>query len=372
MIRQFVSRQSTMLILSVILFVYCVADIGYAHDGLYPHFHDDSATRSVAENVAENTRIGNPVSADDLGTYYRYVLGGTDAGSFKLSEDNGQLKTKASLDYETKASYSVTITIQSGSINPLSDSITGPIINYTDRDSISVTITVTDVDETSTDSHGNSPNRLGQAPKGAGHDGADVNILDLVLIASQIGESGETTADLNGDGIVNIQDLLVIANRLGGIAAIPSARALTAGQVGEWLHLAKQEVSRQVQIQMSVSKRVLSYERGIRVLENILRVLRPGTTALMANYPNPFNPETWIPYQLATSSDVRIAIYDTHGVVVRHLELGHQSEGYYTSRSRAAYWDGRNDSGERVASGVYFYQLQADNVSPLRKMVTLK
>ena len=95
-------------------------------------------------------------------------------------------------------------------------------------------------------------------------------------------------------------------------------------------------------------------------------------TRLLANYPNPFNPETWIPYQLANSSDVQITIYDTRGSLVRCLKLGHQREGYYTSRSRAAYWDGRNSVGERVASGIYFYQLQADNVSLLRKMVILK
>ena len=95
-------------------------------------------------------------------------------------------------------------------------------------------------------------------------------------------------------------------------------------------------------------------------------------TSLLANYPNPFNPETWIPYHLANSSDVQITIYDARGSLVRSLELGHQREGYYTSRSRAAYWDGRNDVGERVASGIYFYQLQADGLSYLRKMVIVK
>ncbi len=95
-------------------------------------------------------------------------------------------------------------------------------------------------------------------------------------------------------------------------------------------------------------------------------------TGLLPNYPNPFNPETWIPYQLATSSDVQITIYDMKGTVVRNLALGHQSGGFYTGRSRAAYWDGRNGLGERVASGVYFYQLQADDISTMRKMVILK
>ena len=81
---------------------------------------------------------------------------------------------------------------------------------------------------------------------------------------------------------------------------------------------------------------------------------RPEKTQLLANYPNPFNPETWIPYELATDTDVRITIYNAQGVVIRTLQLGQQSAGYYTDRERAAYWDGRNALGEQVASGNIF------------------
>ena len=116
----------------------------------------------------------------------------------------------------------------------------------------------------------------------------------------------------------------------------------------------------------------LKYLQAIGLLESVLAEMRPEKTVLLANYPNPFNPETWIPYHLANASDVRISIYDTRGVVIRRLGLGHQREGYYTSRSRSAYWDGRNEVGEHVATGIYFYQLQADNTSLLRKMVILK
>ncbi len=98
----------------------------------------------------------------------------------------------------------------------------------------------------------------------------------------------------------------------------------------------------------------------------------PDDTQLLANYPNPFNPETWIPYQLASESNVQITIYDTRGMLIRTLALGHQSAGYYTGRNRAAYWDGRNGLGEGVASGVYFYQLQTDETSLIRRMVVLK
>ena len=98
----------------------------------------------------------------------------------------------------------------------------------------------------------------------------------------------------------------------------------------------------------------------------------PTETVLLSNYPNPFNPETWIPYQLAKPSDVKITIYDTRGVVVRHLELGHQPAGTYIGRTHAASWDGRNAQGERVASGIYFYTLKAAEFTATRKMLIRK
>ena len=116
----------------------------------------------------------------------------------------------------------------------------------------------------------------------------------------------------------------------------------------------------------------LRYLQAIALIESILAEVRPEKTVLLANYPNPFNPETWIPYHLANDTDVQISIYDINGALVRQLDLGHQQAGYYTNRSRAAYWDGRNEFGERVATDIYFYQLQANNMSLLRKMVILK
>ena len=98
----------------------------------------------------------------------------------------------------------------------------------------------------------------------------------------------------------------------------------------------------------------------------------PIQTELLPNFPNPFNPETWIPYQLSKPAEVTLTIYDMRGVVVRQLKLGQKPAGVYLSRSRAIHWDGRNTFGEKVAAGVYFYQLQADSVSFLRKMAILK
>ena len=110
--------------------------------------------------------------------------------------------------------------------------------------------------------------------------------------------------------------------------------------------------------------------RGIALLEQLLSNLME--TALLSNYPNPFNPETWIPYQLSEPAEVTVMIYAANGAVVRTLDLGHRRAGSYASRHRAAYWDGRNAQGEPVASGVYFYTLKAGDFSATRKMVIRK
>ena len=99
---------------------------------------------------------------------------------------------------------------------------------------------------------------------------------------------------------------------------------------------------------------------------------QPQQNLLLQNYPNPFNPETWIPYQLSEDSAVSVSIYDTTGRLVRTLSLGFQVAGFYNSRSRAAYWDGRNKLGERVASGIYFYQLTTPEFQQTRRLVILK
>ena len=102
------------------------------------------------------------------------------------------------------------------------------------------------------------------------------------------------------------------------------------------------------------------------------RIGIPNQNLLLQNYPNPFNPETWIPYQLSEDSPVSVSIYDTTGQLIRTLSLGYQSAGFYNSRERAAYWDGRNALGERVASGVYFYQLTTPSFEQTRRLVILK
>ena len=102
------------------------------------------------------------------------------------------------------------------------------------------------------------------------------------------------------------------------------------------------------------------------------RSLVPATTRLLQNFPNPFNPETWIPYRLAKDSSVTLTIYDTTGKLVRSIQVGHKPAAVYESKDKAIYWDGRNNYGERVASGIYFYNLTAKDYTATRKMVILK
>ncbi|MCH8294353.1 T9SS type A sorting domain-containing protein, partial [Candidatus Poribacteria bacterium] len=98
----------------------------------------------------------------------------------------------------------------------------------------------------------------------------------------------------------------------------------------------------------------------------------PEKSTLLPNYPNPFNPETWIPYQLAQPAYVAISIYNARGILIRQLELGHQAAGSYISRNRAAYWNGRNFHGEKVSSGVYLYHIEAEDFNAVGKMAVVK
>ena len=203
------------------------------------------------------------------------------------------------------------------------------------------------------------------APEDVNEDGV-VNVLDLVAVASNFGQTGENIADVNEDGVVDIVDLVLVAGALGSDAAAPSVWdhdlevGLTHADVQQWLTQARGLDLTDVA------------QKGIIFLEQLLEILTPTETTLLPNYPNPFNPETWIPYQLAEPADVSISIYSADGKLIRTLDLGHQPIGIYESRSRAAYWDGKNAIGEPVASGVYFYTLTARDFIATRKMLIMK
>ncbi|MYA72361.1 T9SS type A sorting domain-containing protein [Candidatus Poribacteria bacterium] len=152
-------------------------------------------------------------------------------------------------------------------------------------------------------------------------------------------------ADMNRHAVVSVGDRLTIEVR---------------DTTGELIRTLQHEIS------------VTDVHRAFTELRLTPADLIPKRTVLLANYPNPFNPETWLPYQLANDAEVAIRIYSSAGQLVRYLDLGFQQAGYYIGKSRAAYWDGRNDLGERLASGVYFYQLSTPESSATRKMVIMK
>ena len=211
-----------------------------------------------------------------------------------------------------------------------------------------------------------TPMTVSYAPYDVNKDGA-VDNTDAGLVIDAL-ETNNAAYDVNGDGAVNFLDVvLVFDNRDDNVAGAPTI-------VGNLkLSAAKIDViEEQIDLLIATNDRSPAAMRTLVYMQQLLVTARPEKTQLFANYPNPFNPETWIPYELATDTHVRITIYNTQGVVIRTLQFGHQSAGYYTGRDRAAYWDGRNALGEQVASGLYFYQLETDTMSSLRKMVILK
>ena len=192
-----------------------------------------------------------------------------------------------------------------------------------------------------------------------------VDIADLVLVASHF----RTTAvrgtnpnpDVNNDGFVDREDLLLVVEALESEESTPAAPTLATANLQQWILEAKR-----------YDRKDATFHKGIVVLEQLLMPFHPTETALLPNYPNPFNPETWIPYQLAEPAEVTVSIYAADGKLVRMLALGHQSVGIYASQNRAAYWNGRNALNEPVASGVYFYTLTAGNFTATRKMLIRK
>ena len=203
-----------------------------------------------------------------------------------------------------------------------------------------------------------------------------VDILDLVVVAGNIGTGRpHLYADVNDDGIVDVLDLVVIAGSPHWGRSVDSVQVeepnATAPAVSVLLPTPEtiREWITRAQVKSDGS---LLFQRGIANLESLLVSKIPRETRLLLNYPNPFNPETWIPYQLSEASDVTVSIYAVDGRLIRTLALGHQHAGLYQSKNRAAYWDGRNAFGEPVASGLYCYTLTAGDFSATRKMLIRK
>ena len=198
-----------------------------------------------------------------------------------------------------------------------------------------------------------------------------VSILDLVLVARHFGKTApaHSEVDLNGDGVINVLDLILVSQNMGESNGAAAPSMLSVGDIDglnpviirAWIERAQMEDDGSI-----------AFQEGIANLQRLLASLIPEETTLLANYPNPFNPETWIPYQLSEPAEVTLRIYSVKGILVRTLALGQTPAGIYQDRSRAAYWDGRNAMGESVASGLYFYTLTAGDFTATRRMLIRK
>ncbi len=199
-------------------------------------------------------------------------------------------------------------------------------------------------------------------------DNGVVDIEDLLLISNSFGSKtiDNPKVDVNKDGIVDIIDLLIVAAHLGESSHTGAPKSISiTGQhldrVQQWINDAH-----------NIEETSPIYRKGIKNLELFIDSYVPKMTKLLPNFPNPFNPETWIPYDLGEGTDVNIYIHNLKGELIRHLNVGFQSSGKYRSRSRAAFWDGRNSYGEEVSSGVYFYSFDTGQIILTRKMVITK
>ena len=196
-----------------------------------------------------------------------------------------------------------------------------------------------------------------------------VDIQDLLIISDSFNQTSfdNPKVDVNNDGVINIIDLLIAASHIGesSVNSVPSMVTEISSEhlkiIDSWLTDARQLGE--------VNNTIL---KGIEVLETFANTELPIMTDLLPNYPNPFNPETWIPYVLARDTHVNITIYGLEGEIIKKLNLGFRSAGEYRTKTLAAHWDGRNSSGEFVSSGVYYYSLHTQHENVTRKMVIMK
>lgn len=213
-----------------------------------------------------------------------------------------------------------------------------------------------------------------------------VNIFDLVVLGGNFGQriSGNPrpNPDINGDGTVDIFDFVQVGSHFGeAYNPIPGVAATPPVVMENWksegvdapVHLSflQQMVAEIDQHPLANTPEFVKVRSLLAKLIALPRGL-PTETRLLQNFPNPFNPETWIPFHLAQDTDVKIQIYDMRGQIVRTLSLGRLKTGYYDDRLKAAYWNGISETGEIISSGVYFYHLRAGDYSAVRRMVILK
>ena len=202
-----------------------------------------------------------------------------------------------------------------------------------------------------------------------------VNVLDIILVAQNLGQKPPSNprTDVNKDGQVNILDLVSVAERLGEkVAAAPSQMEIVKGTSSSTKNIIV------VRRALNELEAIREKSDSVKITVQFLRAWLANAnqevreTRLLPNYPNPFNPETWIPYQLSEAADISVKIYDVGGRLVRTIPIGFKPVGYYLTRERAAYWDGRNETGEPVSSGVYFLRFLAGDFTTTQRVVIVK
>ena len=203
-----------------------------------------------------------------------------------------------------------------------------------------------------------------------------VNVLDIILVAQSLGQKSPSNprVDVNKDGQVNVLDLVFVAERLGEkvVSAAPSQVDTIKSETSSPGDIIV--VRRALRELEAVPEKSHNVEITIQFLHAWLVNANQSVreTKFLPNYPNPFNPETWIPYQLAEAADINVEIYDVGGRLVRTIPIGFKPVGYYLTRERAAYWDGRNETGEPVSSGVYFLRFIAGDFAATQRVVIVK
>lgn len=197
----------------------------------------------------------------------------------------------------------------------------------------------------------------------------EVNIFDLVMVASEFGKIEENLkGDINLDGLVNIFDLVLVARNFGKSFAV-------APSIVQKIRLNSAEIQN-IAFAIDYLKLNNSHsdaeETILYVLESILTKTLPKQSRLLPNYPNPFNPETWIPFRAAKDGNASVTIYDINGTIIRLLPIGYVLAGNYLGPDKAIYWNGKTDAGEYVSSGTYFYQIKLVDYTETRKMIIVK
>ncbi|MBD3183241.1 T9SS type A sorting domain-containing protein, partial [Candidatus Poribacteria bacterium] len=179
-------------------------------------------------------------------------------------------------------------------------------------------------------------------------------------------------ADADGNGLVNEDDIRVVASNwkktISGETSAPDLSESLRLMLDKEM-LDKYRAMYKVIIKMEPSEGSAVIAENLRML---IDNLNPERSLLLNNYPNPFNPETWIPFVLSDEGSVNISIYNSKGQLIRSLNMGYLQSGYYIQKDKAAYWDGCNEWGEQISSGVYFYSIKSDNFSKIRKMTVLR